>query len=48
MIATNFRIDIQTIKLDIKFEYFIKIYNLQGFKKKLIINNLDHFLLLAK
>jgi hypothetical protein len=34
--------------LDIKFEYFIKIYNLQGFQRNWIPNNLDHFLLLAK
>ncbi len=47
-IATNCRTNIQTIKLDIKFEYFIKIYNLQGFQRNWIPNNLDHFLLLAK
>jgi hypothetical protein len=36
------------MKLNMNFRYFVETYNLQDLQKKLITNNLDHFLLLAE
>jgi hypothetical protein len=41
-------LNIQTIRLKIHCEYLVEIHNLQGLPKNWIIDDLDHFPLLAK